>query len=361
MALSTRQLAAARLAMGRGVPSNQIALAQQYGRQYGIDPRLLLAIGGHETHWGTLGAGRQGYTLGYGATDTGLLNQYAGVANQYRGAAKTLAGWGARSIGDVLAGKASRYATDPGWERGVAGVYRTLGGDLAGGLPTATAPTAAVVPAAATTAPTRTTAAAAPAPLDRGAIIRQAFLGQLQGKPFSLLDLMRQLREQRTAVAAGPPPYSDASPPNNGPEPPRTPQLPRNWRKYVKPGADMDRAGVATNPAVFDFVGKIGSIYGRPLTIGTGSNHPQYVKDSNRVSDHWYGLAADIPMVGSDLTRLGQDALIAAGMSEAQARKVSSWSGGNYNGYNILFNTNVGGNHYNHLHVGLGRILGRPK
>jgi peptidoglycan LD-endopeptidase LytH len=204
MALSTRQLAAARLTMGRGVPSNQVALAQQYGRQYGVDPRLLLAIGGHETRWGSLGAGRQGYTLGYGATDTGLLNQYAGVANQYRGAAKTLAGWGARSIGDVLAGKASRYATDPGWERGVAGVYRSLGGDLAGGLPTATAPTAAVVPAAAATAP-GTMARSAPAPLDRGAIIRQAFLGQLQGKQFSLLDLMRQLREQRTTAAAQPP------------------------------------------------------------------------------------------------------------------------------------------------------------
>jgi murein DD-endopeptidase MepM/ murein hydrolase activator NlpD len=190
------------LTMGRGVPSNQIALAQQYGRQYGIDPRLLLAIGGHETHWGSLGAGRQGYTLGYGATDTGLLNQYAGVANQYRGAAKTLAGWGARSIGDVLAGKASRYATDPGWERGVASTYRSLGGDLAGGLPTAAVPTAAA-PAAVAAAP-GAMARAAPAPLDRGAIIRQAFLGQLQGKPFSLLDLMRQLREQRTTAAAQP-------------------------------------------------------------------------------------------------------------------------------------------------------------
>jgi murein DD-endopeptidase MepM/ murein hydrolase activator NlpD len=139
MALNARQLAAARLTR-QGVPSNQIALAQQYGRQYGIDPRLLLAIGGHETRWGTLGAGRQGYTLGYGATDTGLLNQYAGVGNQYRNAARTLSGWGARSIGDVLAGKASRYATDPAWERGVASTYRSLGGDLSGGIPATAAP-----------------------------------------------------------------------------------------------------------------------------------------------------------------------------------------------------------------------------
>jgi cell wall-associated NlpC family hydrolase len=181
--------------MGRGVPSNQIALAQQYGRQYGIDPRLLLAIGGHETRWGTLGAGRQGYTLGYGATDTGLLNQYAGVANQYRGAAKTLAGWGARSIKDVLAGKASRYATDPAWEKGVGQTYASLGGN-----PTLDA-TRFDLPDA---SPAPRELSAAPAPLDRGAIIRQAFLGQLQGKQFSLLDLMRQLREQRTAAARQP-------------------------------------------------------------------------------------------------------------------------------------------------------------
>jgi murein DD-endopeptidase MepM/ murein hydrolase activator NlpD len=201
MALSARQLAAARVTMGQGVPSNQIALAQQYGRQYRVDPRLLLAIGGHETHWGTLGAGRQGYTLGYGATDTGLLNQYAGVANQYRGAAKTLAGWGARSIGDVLAGKASRYATDPAWEKGVAQTYASLGGKPTLDATRFNLPDASLAPRGPSMAPAPSTA---PAPLDRGAIIRQAFLGQLQGKQFSLLDLMRQLREQRTTAAAQP-------------------------------------------------------------------------------------------------------------------------------------------------------------
>ena len=98
---------------------------------------------------------------------------------------------------------------------------------------------------------------------------------------------------------------------------------------------------------------------GSPLTIGTGSNHHEFVSGTNRRSDHWFGDAADVPMSGQNLTRLGQDALIAAGMDPAQARKQT---GGVFNvgGYNILFNTNVGGNHYNHLHVGLGRIIGRP-
>jgi cell wall-associated NlpC family hydrolase len=108
-------------------PSAQMSLAQKYGNQYGVDPRVLLAIAGHETRWGSLGAGRQGYTLGYGVTDGGTLSKYRGIGNQYRYAAQTLARWGVRTLDDILAGKAGAYATDPNWERGVASVYRSLG------------------------------------------------------------------------------------------------------------------------------------------------------------------------------------------------------------------------------------------
>jgi hypothetical protein len=160
----------------------------------------------------------------------------------------------------------------------------------------------------------------------------------------------------RRATRAGPPPHSDASPP---PGKPVTAVTPKNVSKWAIAGSGMDRRGVKTNPAVFQTVARIAQIYGNPLTIGTGSNHNEYVKDSNRRSDHWFGEAADIPMEGAALTRLGQAALIMAGMSPTEARKQT---GGVFNvgGYNILFNTSVGGNHYNHLHVGLGRIIGRP-
>ncbi len=58
------------------------------------------------------------------------------------------------------------------------------------------------------------------------------------------------------------------------------------------------------------------------------------------------------PTSGDALTQLGQEALIAAGMSRKQAMKQT---GGVYNigRYQILFNTHVGGNHFNHLHVGV--------
>lgn len=131
-----------------------------------------------------------------------------------------------------------------------------------------------------------------------------------------------------------------------------------NTSKWVVMRSGADREGMPTNPAVFDFVSSVAQVYGKPLTIGTGTAHNQFVKGTNRESEHWKGNAADIPATGKELTRMGQDALIAAGMPEAQARKKT---GGvfNVNGYQILFNTNTGGNHFNHLHVGVGRAKKR--
>jgi hypothetical protein len=74
------------------------------------------------------------------------------------------------------------------------------------------------------------------------------------------------------------------------------------------------------------------------------------------VSDHWAGNAADIPASGPSLTRLGRQALIAYGMSPAKARTIR---GGlfnlQYGGHRVqvIFNTNEGGDHFNHLHVGV--------
>jgi hypothetical protein len=113
------------------------------------------------------------------------------------------------------------------------------------------------------------------------------------------------------------------------------------------PGAD--RAGVATKPVVLSFVSKIAGIFGQSLTIGTGTRHSRMTVDGN-VSDHWSGNAADIPATGRRLIRLGQAALIAAGMDPSEARRKT---GGLFNvgGHQIIFNTHLGGDHTNHLHV----------
>jgi len=119
----------------------------------------------------------------------------------------------------------------------------------------------------------------------------------------------------------------------------------------LAPGAD--RSGVSIKPSVMDFVGQVAGLSGQPLTIGTGTNHDRLTVNGTQ-SDHWTGNAADIPSSGANLIKLGQDALIAAGMPAAKARQQQ---GGGYNigPYQIIFNTDAPGwgNHYDHLHVGI--------
>jgi len=174
-----------------------------------------------------------------------------------------------------------------------------------------------------------------------------------------LINLMTNYRPAKITVTD--PTLTGGYPTGNpGPTGVRGPSIPvQGTTGKVTMASGADRSGVSTSPAVINFASKIAGIVGRPLTIGTGSNHNEYVAgEGNTISDHWYGEAADIPALGNQLLWLGRAALIAAGMPREEALKQT---GGVFNvgGYNILFNTNVGGNHYNHLHVGLGRILGR--
>jgi hypothetical protein len=120
----------------------------------------------------------------------------------------------------------------------------------------------------------------------------------------------------------------------------------------VKISPSADRPGVNLNPGVIDFAREISGIFGHPLTIGTGTNHNQFVLGTKRQSAHWTGNAADIPASGAALTRLGQAALVAAGMTPAQAKRQK---GGLFNvgRYQVIFNSMEGGNHFNHLHIGL--------
>lgn len=147
-------------------------------------------------------------------------------------------------------------------------------------------------------------------------------------------------------------PQGPMAPPGFAPDESRQNAGVRPGKVRVAPNAD--REGAHLSPEVVHFVSSVAGIYGRPLTIGTGTRHSQYVKGTTRQSAHWTGHAADIPASGAKLTRLGRSALIAAGMSPAEAKKQK---GGlfNVNGYQIIFNTTGKGigNHYDHLHVGV--------
>jgi Transglycosylase SLT domain len=126
-----------------------------------------------------------------------------------------------------------------------------------------------------------------------------------------------------------------------------------NWRKFVALAPGADRHGVRTAPAVEAFVGSVGKLAGRRLMIGTGTNHSRMTVNGNQ-SQHWTGHAADIPATGKALRQLGYLALLRAGMSRKDAARARK-TGGLFNvgRYQIIFATDEGGNHYNHLHVGV--------
>lgn len=101
---------------------------------------------------------------------------------------------------------------------------------------------------------------------------------------------------------------------------------------------------------VIRFLHELAGITGQTITGDSGASHSKFTVNGN-VSQHFTGDAVDIPASGKELIRLGQEALIIAGMSPKEARKQK---GGlyNVNGHQVIFNTYEGGNHTNHLHYG---------
>jgi hypothetical protein len=104
------------------------------------------------------------------------------------------------------------------------------------------------------------------------------------------------------------------------------------------------------------FAGQMAAVTGG-FTIGTGTNHNQMTVNGN-VSDHWDGSGMDIPATGKHGDAIAYAAFVSAGVPAAKA-KLWSKNGGLYNvtkngtRYQIIWKTNEGGNHYNHVHVGL--------
>lgn len=102
-------------------------------------------------------------------------------------------------------------------------------------------------------------------------------------------------------------------------------------------------------PELVEFAERVAGIYGQPLTGSDGTGHSRLTVNGN-VSQHSTGNATDIPASGKSLIEMGQSALIAAGMPEAEARKQK---GGLFNvgDHQIIFNTHEGGDHTDHLHI----------
>jgi hypothetical protein len=111
-------------------------------------------------------------------------------------------------------------------------------------------------------------------------------------------------------------------------------------------------------PKVRNFAAKIAGVAGQTVVGSDGTGHSKFTTNGN-ISEHWTGAAMDIPARGSQLVKLGQAALIAAGKNPAWARKQTK---GLFNvtvgsrRYQIIFGTNslaLGGDHTDHLHIGV--------
>jgi len=115
-------------------------LMVQYGKQYKVDPLILLSIAGQETQFGKTGIGVNGM-LGVGAYDSDPNNatrnpSFSGVANQIRKGAETFARLRAKGgagedspiAAQLSAVNRAGWATDPNWHNGVGRMYAQIAG-----------------------------------------------------------------------------------------------------------------------------------------------------------------------------------------------------------------------------------------
>lgn len=130
----------------------------------------------------------------------------------------------------------------------------------------------------------------------------------------------------------------------------------------IAPGANL--AGKPIQELTFNYLKRMAGMLGKPITVTTGTNHDKFTVNGN-VSDHFSGHAADLGMVANGGTndgpvgdRLMNIALLVGGLSAADAT-AKSGSGGLFTfthenqRIQCIWKTDEGGNHHNHVHVGV--------
>ena len=138
----------------------------------------------------------------------------------------------------------------------------------------------------------------------------------------------------------------------------------------VAPGAN--RSGVSLKKPLMDFLAEVAKHTNEEIKVTTGTNHDKYTKSGN-VSDHWTGHGADLADIGGDARtstaasskgdNIAIAALVACGVPRNDATgwarsgqldfgipSIHEWKG---HRVQIGWKTLVGGNHYNHVHIGV--------
>jgi hypothetical protein len=129
--------------------------------------------------------------------------------------------------------------------------------------------------------------------------------------------------------------------------------------------ANANAPGRPLSPTLTEFIGHMATFYDGELVVTTGTNHDQYTTTGN-VSDHYTGNGADFGMVLNHGTNDGPvgdaiaaSAFLAAGLPRDIAISRARAGGAQTivsNGLRIqiIWKSDVGGNHHNHVHVGVG-------
>lgn len=138
----------------------------------------------------------------------------------------------------------------------------------------------------------------------------------------------------------------------------------------IDPGAN--RAGVPLTLQFTTFAARIAALLPRPLVLTTGTNHSELTSTGN-ISDHWTGNAGDFassrngfPDTGGGYgDQIAATALVVAGASQADAARMAA-AGGAFTLTNaglrvqVIWKSLIGGNHYNHVHVGIKPVGAAP-
>ena len=128
-----------------------------------------------------------------------------------------------------------------------------------------------------------------------------------------------------------------------------------------------NRPGAALTPDMRRVLDKLSSFLPRRLVVCTATNHSQFTLSGN-ISDHWAGNAADLcsaqngfPASGGGYgDRIAAAAFRVGGYDPARAGRAGA-AGGASNltagglRIQIIWKSYTGGNHYNHIHVGIRR------
>jgi hypothetical protein len=316
------------------------------GRKNGVDPLLLVAIAGAETEFGTYGPSQKiRNPFGWGP-HIQFPSWDAAIATVAKGLRKGYLDEGLKTISQIGAKWAPAGAANgptnlnSNWAKNVGRFYTDLGGQGVA----AAAPKPAPIAAQALGDGMLPTS---PADLSGLALSNLAAIagGGKKPSPFDMLSGLTNAVAAQPELAA--PPAAPVPPSSTGaPVPQGT-----SWQQWVGDIEKRQGPSEPHKPAILQFVGRIGQMAGQVLTPWGNESH-SLTTVNGTPSAHAHGWAVDVPSSGKALTRLGQTALIAAGADPVWARKQT---GGLFNigGYQIIFNTNTGGNHYDHLHVGI--------